>query len=55
MRDFKKLRVWQHAHPLALATYRATESFPAREVYGLTAQMRRAAGSIGSNICGGVR
>jgi four helix bundle protein len=50
VRDFKKLRVWQHAHPLVMATYRATEEFPAREIYGLTAQMRRAATSIGSNI-----
>lgn len=33
--------------------YRCTESFPRTELYGLTAQMRRAAVSIPSNIAEG--
>lgn len=32
---------------------RATESFPAKEIYGLTNQMRRAAVSVPSNIAEG--
>ena len=50
MRDFRKLRVLNIAHGVTLVLYRVTESFPTREVYGLTAQMRRAAGSVGANI-----
>lgn len=42
--------MWQEAHSLVLATYRETQVFPVREIYGLTAQMRRAATSVGSNI-----
>ncbi len=53
MRDFQKLNVWQKAHQLALALYKATASFPQAERYGLTAQMRRAAVSIAANIAEG--
>ena len=38
---------------LALEVYRSTASFPKPETYGLTAQMRRAAVSIPSNIAEG--
>jgi four helix bundle protein len=38
---------------LVQAVYKATATFPDREVYGLTAQMRRAAVSIPSNITEG--
>jgi len=34
-------------------TYERTEKFPRREIYGITAQMRRAALSIPSNISEG--
>jgi len=47
------LIVWQRAKELATATYRLTADFPHHEVYGLTAQMRRAAVSIPSNIAEG--
>jgi len=38
---------------LAESVYRNTEGFPSREIYGLAAQMRRAAVSIPSNIAEG--
>lgn len=49
MQDFKKLNVWQKAHILAVAIYKATMSFPKDELYGLTSQMRRSASSIPAN------
>ena len=53
MRDFQRLEVWTRAHRLALDVYRATSAMPPGERYGLTAQMRRAAVSITSNIAEG--
>ena len=56
MQQFRTLRVWREAHGLTLAVYRATSAFPKAELYGLTSQIRRAAGAIGANIaegCGG--
>jgi four helix bundle protein len=53
MRDPDKLKIYAAAEGLALAAYRATSSFPAAERFGLTAQIRRAAVSIGSNIAEG--
>jgi four helix bundle protein len=50
---FRELLVWQRAKELAVATYQATEDFPQREVYGLTAQMRKSAVSVPSNIAEG--
>ncbi len=51
--SYHDLRVWQHAIELALSVYRATETFPKHEVYGLAQQMRRAAVSVASNIAEG--
>ncbi len=53
MQDFRKLKVWQKAHELALAIYRATAKFPKEELYGLTSQIRRASVSIPTNIAEG--
>jgi four helix bundle protein len=53
MQSADNLRVTAHARALAVDLYRATRGFPASERYGLTAQMRRAAVSIGSNISEG--
>jgi four helix bundle protein len=47
---FKDLIVWQEAKAFALAVYEISDSFPKREIYGMTAQIRRAAVSIPSNI-----
>ena len=53
MKDFRQLQVWQKSHQLVLSLYRLTSSFPRDEVYGLTAQIRRAAISIPSNLAEG--
>jgi four helix bundle protein len=51
--DFKKLIAWSKAMDLVVDVYDATSTFPQQEVYGLTAQIRRAAVSIPSNIAEG--
>jgi four helix bundle protein len=53
MRDFKSMKVWEKGHALTLAVYRATQSFPSEERYGLVSQMRRSASSIPANIAEG--
>jgi four helix bundle protein len=50
---FKDLIVWQKAMDLAADVYHLTDSFPKREVYSLTDQIRRAAVSVPSNIAEG--
>ena len=50
MGDFRQLTVWRRAHAIALAVYRATNTFPSTEKFGLVVQMRRAAVSIPANI-----
>src|SRR5262245_42805232 len=49
----KELIVWQKAMDLVLLVYTITDNFPKREQYALSAQMRRAAVSIPSNIAEG--
>ena len=53
VRTHKDLDVWKAAIALARNIYRLTEHFPADERFGLTAQMRRASVSIGSNVAEG--
>ena len=53
MQDFRKLKMWEKAHPLTLAVYRVTSKFPKDEMYGLTSQIRRAAASIPTNMAEG--
>ncbi len=53
MLDFRNLKVWEKAHALTLATYRASREFPKEEMFGLTAQIRRSASSIPTNIAEG--
>jgi len=50
---FKDLIAWQKAMDLVNAVYDATETFPKKEVYSLTDQIRRAAVSIPSNVAEG--
>jgi four helix bundle protein len=53
MRDHTKLRAFELADQLVMAIYKNTLSFPRDEQFGLTAQMRRAAISVPSNIVEG--
>ena len=51
--SYKDLIVWREAKSLACAVYQVTETFPKREWYGITSQIRRAAVSVPSNIAEG--
>lgn len=53
MRNYRDLRVWEEAHQLTLAIYKATETFPRDERFGLTSQIRRASASIAANLAEG--
>ena len=53
MKDFRTLKVWEKAHTLTLAIYKATEKFPKQELYALTNQIQRAAVSVPTNIAEG--
>jgi four helix bundle protein len=51
--SFRDLTAWQKAMALATGCYGLTAAFPQEERYGLTAQIRRAAVSIPSNLAEG--
>ena len=51
--SYRDLIVWRKAIELVIEVYRLTSKFPREEAYGLTAQMRRAAVAIPSNIAEG--
>jgi four helix bundle protein len=51
--SYRDLRVWQDAMTLAEACYRVIRRFPHDELFGLTSQIRRAAGSVPANIAEG--
>ena len=53
MLSHQKLRAWELCHQLTVAIYRATESWPKHELYGLTSQIRRASVSASVNIAEG--
>ncbi|HSA92118.1 MAG TPA: four helix bundle protein [Terriglobales bacterium] len=53
LHSYEDLIAWQKGVDLVTEVYRATKGFPKDEVYGLTAQLRRAAVSIPSNIAEG--
>lgn len=53
--SYKQLIVWQRSIEVVKEIYRITDSFPKSELYRLTAQMRRAAVSISSNIAEGYK
>jgi four helix bundle protein len=50
MQDHRRWRVWQRAQELCVQVYVLTGGYPAAERFGLTAQLRRAAVSVGANI-----
>ncbi|MCG8336427.1 MAG: four helix bundle protein [Proteobacteria bacterium] len=53
MRDHRKLRAFELADEVAILIYKITAEFPKQETFGLTAQMRKAAVSVPSNIVEG--
>lgn len=53
LRSHKDLDLWKFALQLAKQTYLTSANFPKEEIYGLTAQIRRAAVSVSSNIAEG--
>ncbi len=53
MATHKKLEVWNQSIDFVLKIYSVTNRFPKKEQFGLTAQIRRAAVSIPSNIAEG--
>lgn len=53
MRPFERFAAGRAAHELTLELYRASARWPKDELYGLVAQARRAAVSIGANLSEG--
>jgi four helix bundle protein len=53
IKDHRDLETWQVAMEAVTATYRLTNAFPKSEMYGLSAQMRRCAVSVPSNVAEG--
>lgn len=53
IQSYKDLEAWQQSLALVEECYRATRSFPVDERFELSAQLRRAAVSIASNIAEG--
>jgi four helix bundle protein len=51
--SYRDLRVWQDAMSLAEASFLLTRSFPREELFGMSAQIRRAAASVPANIAEG--
>lgn len=54
-KSFQDLIVWQKAYQFVLSIYRFSETFPKKEMYGLTSQLRRSAISIPANIAEGFK
>lgn len=51
--SFEKLEVWQDARKLTKTIYNITKNFPEEERFGLVAQLRKSAVSVGSNLAEG--
>jgi four helix bundle protein len=54
MLRYERFEAWQWAHRLALEVFAATDCWPTSERYALTAQTRRAALSVPTNIAEGI-
>ncbi|PSP06329.1 MAG: four helix bundle protein [Cyanobacteria bacterium QS_7_48_42] len=50
IRSFKDLRVWQNAMEIAMKIFEITKSFPVKERFSLTDQIRRSSRSVAANI-----
>jgi four helix bundle protein len=53
VRHYSELIAWQKSMDLVESVYESTETFPRREMFGMTNQIRRAAVSVPSNIAEG--
>ncbi len=53
IKNFRDLEVWKLGMSIVTEVYAATAKFPKEELYGLVAQLRRAAVSIPSNVAEG--
>ena len=53
IRSYRDLRVWKEGMDPAQMCYEATKAFPREEVYGMIAQVRRAATAIRANMAEG--
>jgi four helix bundle protein len=53
MMPYERYEAWKAAHKLALEVYKITDQWPTHERYQLTAQIRRAALSVPTNIAEG--
>ena len=53
IKTYRDLLVWQKSMKLVTQIYLLTKELPKEEIYGLTAQIRRSAVSIPSNIAEG--
>ncbi len=53
IQSYRDLVVWQEAMNLAEMSYRLTLKLPREEMYGLSSQIRRSAGSVAANIAEG--
>lgn len=52
-KTYNELEVWKESRELVKLIYNLTKGFPKEELYGLSAQIRRCAVSIPSNIAEG--
>mgnify|MGYP003973589521 CR=1 FL=1 len=52
-KSFKEMPIWKLSMELAVEIFEITESFPKKEDYGVTSQIRRSALSISANIAEG--
>lgn len=53
IKNFTDLIAWKEAYKLVKLVYKYTDTFPSKEVFALTSQMRRASVSVSSNIAEG--
>jgi len=52
-KTYRELIAWQKAVDFVVAVYEAAKAFPREELYGLTAQLKRAVVSVPCNIAEG--
>jgi len=50
VRTYRELEAWQYGMALVEKCYRLSSTFPRHELFGLTAQIRRAAVSVPANL-----